>query len=126
MPHPTLPPALRVPAASASGTVRMDQFGLTIVHLEPCVFASRPPTPLHFSELKPPHPGSLAASNPSRHAVGLTIGHIVVGGMSDRAVAAPGILPPGANAIVPAEPLSARWPAGPLARWRPARSSRRR
>lgn len=114
MPHPTSPPALRVPAAPASGTTSVDPFGLTIVHLGPPLPGGPPPSQPLCSELDPPRPGALAAANPSGRRVALGVGQLVTGGMADRAVSAPVVLLPGTTSIVATEPLSSRWwPAGP-------------
>jgi hypothetical protein len=107
MPHTTLSPAPRAVAALAPGAVATDQFGLTIVALGPRGSATRPP-PL-FSELDPPDPGTLVAANPTPRVAELSVGDTLVGGMSDRAVVRGLVVPARATALVPVEPLSARW-----------------
>ena len=114
MPHRPPPPALRLVAGRAPPAIRVDAYGLTLVHLGPAHSARRPPPPLLLGELDPPRPGGLAAVNPSGRPVTLTPGRLVTGGMSDRAVAAAVVVRPGTTSVVPVEPLSARWwPAGP-------------
>jgi hypothetical protein len=109
MPHSDLllPAGLR--AGLASGTQRQDQFGLTVVTVGVGTPPTRPPPLPHFSELDPPDPGALVATNPGTWPVTVSVGQMVAGLMADRAVTTLVILPAGATMIVPVEPLSARW-----------------
>ncbi len=109
MPHATPPLPHRVLSSLSAGTPTSDPFGLTVIPLGLPAVPSRSPPGLAFTEMDPPTPTGLLATNRSAGAVTVSLGDVISGGMVDRVVTASLIIAPGAAAIVPAEALSAGW-----------------
>ena len=90
-------------------------FELAIVPLYTERARARSPSVLSaiaWHEASPPHPGLVVALNRSHAAVDVAAGLLLSGGMSERAVSWPRILPARARLHVRVLPLEARWWGG--------------